>query len=77
MADGGSWRKPSGGLTENAERNEMREHVLGALRNTTHRIMNELGRNRGESMQSEKELVPLGQTLHGLNGNAKGAVRKI
>ena len=41
-------------LAENEERNEMEEQVLSTLRNTTQKIMRELGGNRDATLQTKK-----------------------
>ena len=58
-------------LTENAERSERREQVLGNLYKTTHQVMVELGENREATIQTQKEIVLRNQKLHGRLGTLK------
>ena len=63
-------------LTENEERNERYEQVLGGLYKTIRQVATELGRNREETPHAQKEIVLPNQKLQGANGNAKGEVQK-
>ena len=63
-------------LTENEERNDKHEQVLDTLYTDMQEIIQELLLNREATTKTNKELVPMGQKLKGLQENATNEVAK-
>ena len=62
-------------LTENTERSEKQENVIGGLFSVMRKVATELDHNRGTALQTNSEIAPPNQKLEVVNGNIIGEVQ--
>ena len=63
-------------LTENAERSEREEQVLGDLYKAMRKVMTERRQNSESTPQTPKEIISVNERLHRVNSNMKGEVQR-